>query len=359
MSLINDVLRDLAKREPQATGTLSGIRVVSESGRRSRVRRLSALLSGIFIALLVLGTGWFLLTRERKPHLALPPPHSLGTTDHAAIQTQSPVPPAAVPAQRAVATTQRLLHSAASGGRSRRFVSRTIRTKPQVRPALHRPHPPVAIAQSLDIRSASPTTPAEEVQLDLLEARRDLRHRKVHRAMLRFRAALSLEPRNSTVRLALGGLEMRLGDLPAARALLLAGIRLPGTSSRARDAQINLLARTGNTALAWHEIRRHPPDNPATHLHFLKLAAALAQLTAHWSAAARLYGEIIAKRPGAAWAWAGRGIALEQSGRARLALASDRQALVLGGLAPTLAFYLERRIRFLEKTLPTHEPPTR
>ncbi len=355
MSLINDVLRDLAKREPRAPGALSGIQVVPESRRRGQVRRLSAFLSGILIALFILGTGWFLLTLEKTSHPTRSPPRSAGTMDHAGIKARKPVSFAAPPSPK-VQTAPSRPRSLSTMGPSRGPLSRPVHGKPTLRPA---PLPPVASTQSLDIHSAPPATPAEQVQVELLEARRDLRHGHGRRAILRFRAALSLEPRNTAIRLALGGLEVRLGNLPAAQALLLAGIHLPSTNRRARDALINLLARTGNTSLAWQEIRHHPPTHPRAHLHYLKLAAALAQLTAHWPMAAHLYGEILTKRPGAAWAWAGRGIALEQSGQTQRALQADRRALALGDLAPTLTLYLERRIRFLEKVAPTHEPPAR
>ncbi len=357
MSLINDVLRDLAKREPRAPGALSGIQVVPESKTHIRPHRPAAILSSILFVLLALGTSWFLLTRGGNTHSTRPLPRPAGTTIRAGTQAHQtrafggrPPPSAAI--------AQPLPQSPAIGSHPRRPLSQSAQTKPQARAAFH-PPPPVSIAQSLDIHSAPPATPSEAMQLDLLEARRDLNHGHEHHAIRRFRKALSLEPRNSAIRLALAGLDIRLGDLPAAQALLLTGIHLPGISRTALDAQINLLARTGNTALAWHEIRRHSPTHPIAHLHYLKLAAALAQLTGHWPIAAHLYDEVIAKHPLAAWAWAGRGIALEQSGRNRSALTADQRALALGGLPPTLTLYLERRIRFLEKPLPTHEPPTR
>ncbi len=366
MSLINDMLRDLAEREPRSAHSTPGIAVVPKApGRRPKPWGRLGIFAGL-IGILLAFTIWVTGTGRDK---------TAPTRTHVIAETRL------TPPLGGAHRPHPLPRLASGTGRGTRFARSPSKQSPGNRPCRPSPaqariapppplihetsrrvyHPaPAAIRlpqTTIEITPTRPETPARKISLDLARALRANDRGEWQRAILNLKAALTLNPDLWAARLSLVGLEVAHGGITTAHRLLVQGIELTGTSPAKRERALDWLARTGMSDTAWVLSRRYAPNPLRIHPRYLTLEAALAQATHHWHEASRLYGRISSLQPDNGWAWAGLGIALDQLGQDPGALQADRKALSLGMLTPQLTAYLKNRIRAIDQTGPSHEPP--
>jgi len=366
VSLINDMLRDLAEREPRSAHTTPGIAVVPKAARH-RPKSLVRLAFGVgLIAILLGASAWFarrLLNEPAQPHLRaavavplhplLPSPARLEPV-HPAILT------GAVRTRRQATPSKPSLRQSPvpSSVASVRMPPHPVHAAPLR--SSHRAPDVIAFPQSsIEIAPTRPETPAREVSEDLASAERATHRGNWRRAIRDLGAALAINPDLESARGSLVRLDLAHGRITSAQHLLIQGIRLAKTRPHWRETALNWLARAGDAHAAWILSRRYAPHPLSAHPRYLTLEAALAQATDHWPAARTLYTRMTALQPDNAWAWAGLGIALDQLGQAPAALRADRKAVALGTLTSALTDYLTHRIHALDQMVAPHEPPRR
>lgn len=103
----------------------------------------------------------------------------------------------------------------------------------------------------------------------------------------------------------------------------------------------------GESAEAWRLARRFAPVRPVLHPRYLELHAAAAAATEHWRAATRLYELLCRLRPSSSTAWSGLALSLLATNRPGPARVALHRALALGVANPILRRYLLHEQRLL------------
>ncbi len=129
---------------------------------------------------------------------------------------------------------------------------------------------------------------------------------------------------------------------------------LPARSSLLRiERRILRQIHAGARAEAWALARRSAPARPTHHPRYLRLYAAVAASAGHWRAATHLYGLLCRLEPHASSAWSGLGVSLLAAGHPGRARSAIRRALALGVPNAALRRYLRREQRLLRTQAPT------
>ncbi len=363
MSLINDMLRDLAEREPRSAQAAAGIQVVPHAPSPHSKSYGKGAFAMVFLAVLAGATIWMI---ESGSDTSAPVSRVVGvahrvTRPHPSVPRPNPAHPIAPAPRLATANPELLLRP--PGTRPQPENARSVREAKLLHGIRGMParieHPAleaVATPAPVEITPTAPETPARRISIDLARAESASRRGDRRRATHDLETALALNPNLEPVRLSLVQIEIERGKITYAHELLIQGIKLAPRASRARELELDWLARTGDAQAAWVLSQPGAPHPLHDHPRYLALEAALAQATEHWHAARRLYGQVSALEPDNAWAWAGLGIALDQLGRGPAALLADRKAIALGTLTSRLTNYLKRRIHALNQPTSAHEP---
>jgi len=369
VSLINDMLRDLAEREPRSAHATAGITVVPKASRHLP-QSLVRIVFGVGMIGILLGVSIWIAMRflhqPASPHRRAALPVTLHPLPLAPTRPRPAHPVLPSPSvSTAVVHARRLAiphkpdlqqPSALSSIASVQIAPHHLHELSQ---RVHHSTPKVIALppSSIEIAPTRPETPARKISQDLASAERATHRGDWGRAIRDLGAALSLNPDLATARWSLVRLDIAHGQITAAQHLLIQGIRLAQTQPTSRETALNWLARTGDDHAAWVMSRHYAPHPLRAHPHYLALEAALAQASGHWHAARGLYNRMTTLQPDNAWAWAGLGIALDQLGQGPEALRADRKAVALGTLTPELTNYLNHRIHALDQMTVTHEPP--
>jgi hypothetical protein len=121
---------------------------------------------------------------------------------------------------------------------------------------------------------------------------------------------------------------------------------------RAIERAILRRARAGEERAAWRLARRSAPVRPARHPHYLRLYAGVAAGAGHWREAAHLYSLLRRLEPRSGTVWGGYAVSLLASGHPRRARAAIRRALTLGIPNRALRRYLRRERLLLHSQAP-------
>lgn len=368
MSLINDMLRDLAEREPRSAHSAAGIAVVPKApGHRKASPARTAWRVGVILILLG-ASAWVVMRvlqapvppRDRVAGPVPPPPLHPRPRRPVAAELRAPLVLSTGSQSPHRGMPSKLRPALAPAPTRVTVASVRIDTHPRAVPLTESrqsvPLPPPHRTSSIEIAPTRPATRAHELARDLASADRATHRGDWREATRELTHALSLDPDLVSARWALVQLDLAHGRRASAQALLVQMIRLPVVKTTSRETALNWLARTGDAPVAWLMSRHYAPHPLREHPHYLTIEAALAQATRHWHTARGLYRRMTILQPDNAWAWAGLGIALDQLGEGRQALRADHKAITLGNLTPELTRYLGRRIHALRETALTHEP---
>lgn len=141
------------------------------------------------------------------------------------------------------------------------------------------------------------------------------------------------------------------GENPPRATHVLAPRPIPSRSTAIRPVRRPLMeiertilrrARAGEPGAAWRLARRSAPARPARHPRYLRLYAGVAAGAGHWREAAHLYGLLRRLEPRSGTVWGGYAVSLLASGHPRSARAAIRRALALGVPNRALRRYLRR-----------------
>lgn len=371
MSLINEMLRDLDQRRAAGGADAAGVQVVRRESPAPRLL-LAVLLTLATSALLAAGVWWlWLRSVSPAPQSALqeeravparpsdraargtgPAPEEQGPAQPApglALAAERPAPPPDDPvagpdtspsaAQPAPAATPQAAQPAGEAEEPAEARAARPDPEPAAEPA-PRETPPEAVVVK---RPAAPSA-------DMLyrEGREHAAAGRWSAAADRFAAALDKAPELHAARLALVDALLRTGRAAGARRVLEEGMRLAPAQHAFVKQYAGLLLAGGDPQAALAALEEAAAPAPAEDPEWHSLKANLLQRLGRHAEAGTLYGTLLRLDPGRGVWWAGLAISLDQQGRGEEALAAYRRAQAAGGLAPSLAAYVNERVAALQ-----------
>lgn len=336
MSLINQVLKDLEKRQrleaADAAAVMTNMHYVpTRSGKR--MPTMKWLVMSVLVAAAVGSSVWWWQYRITET-VAAPPVVSLPAP------VAVPMPPAApivvAPVPEAVTTAP--------------VVALPIE-KPVV---THKPKHKVVIevppVEESNIVKKQAVTPSADEQTALVyqQAYDLIAQQRLRDAEAMLRQALTADPTQVRLRELLTGLYIKSGRWVEAEQLLANGmqhspVHVPFLSLRARALmQLNQDNRAIELLKSHTAILEQQPE-----LH--ALLAALYQRQQQHSQAAAIYTQLLGKHPKAGVWWVGLGISQEALGKQAEAQHSYQQARASGNLNQDVIRYTDQRLRSLEE----------
>ncbi len=382
MSLINDMLRDLDRRQGGSGRLPNEVRPLPPESRRPRWLLL-ALPAAVVLAL----AGWLHLARwptpvpvpdapraasapvplapaARQPPPAAPPdaepvlkeraanapeiPAALDGLRMDATLSRLPVAPPAAPARKTaeVATkepTPSLPAVAAKTGEPSAISAGATR------PAAPAPAPtaePAAAAGGVEKRPRT-ETPRERAEQDYRKAYALLVQGRTNEALPLLRSTLAEDATHASARLALAGVLAQSGRQDEALALIEEGLQLEPARPALALAAARLLAAKAAYDRAEQVLARAAPSAQADAEFRALHAAVLQRLTLHREAAAE-YQAALRLAPQAGVWWMGLGISLEADGRGAEAREAYQRARASGALSAELDRFVEQKLRQLQ-----------
>ncbi len=353
MSLLNQMLKDLAARQP--AGGPAAVRPALPA--RSSLRVGPLLLLVLLAAVVGAAAGYWWL----RPITTPPTPASVATPIQAVANkplpavTKTPAedhPPANLPATTPDVAEE--TPATAKKSKTQDVAAVQATTEPPASGASNPTRSETALPQSPDpspastpIKQPSRTTPAEQAADAYREGLRLAQAGRPDAAAERLAQAVSLQPENVEYRLAQAQVLLRAGRGEAAARTLQEGIRHDPDALPLVKLYAGLqVSRNDSTAALAALHGANPPtlaDDPAFHA----LLAAAEQGAGNHAAAADTYRALLAHNPAQGEWWAGLGIALENLNQPEDALAAYQHARQQR-LPPALAQYVSERIALLK-----------
>jgi len=381
MSLLNDALRDLEKRESQPGGDDREIPagLASSGGRRFPV---APVIGGSVVALILVAVaGWYWFAIPPEPRATPAEPRTVARSSEPLLQ---PPPQPVVRVGASGDGAESPVETAASPAPRFDPVPVVIQPEPPAEQVADSPPPgepadePVAEAdsrgptgsrteagQETETRSASETTesdsgraaeqapassqrtsvreltPREKDRRLARELEELLRSGQVGAAGERLRARLVLDSDAPRSREVMARHHLSQGNTERARRWLPRSVVGLYPSLRLLRARVAKDEQGAGEALAW--LRQDPPA-VAEYPDYHTMMAALYQQTGQPAEAARIWAGLIETDDSRARWWAGLGIALEAQGRRESARNAFSQAARLPGLPDQLRLYVEQRL---------------
>lgn len=379
MSVINQMLRDLEKRQQSPTAASQPQPAIGHGGRRWPY---GVLLLGTALGALVVLLFWRLQPAPQLPPAAAPAlasPPLLAAVKPAVVAAQpaaaapavaasanlSAVPPPAEaqPAAQPAAQPENLDAQPASS------LSAAV-DEPAVDPLLLREVPSVAEAEAAAMaeeqawlalaaepqpapaRGSLKVTATRMSASELAEragqqAERAYDKGRFDEALGHYREALALAPQRLEWRRRLAELQLARGDLAATGDTLAEGLRYQPDDVGLRLALAHLLQEQGQYAEALATLALATPGE-AEALRFHQLRGGLAQQLKQWPLALESYQQLVSRSPGEARYWLGLALANDGQGDYPRAAQAFGRALALQGLSPAARSYAQQRLGQLE-----------
>lgn len=337
MSLLNDMLKDLAARQPAGGPAAVRPALPGRAPLRAGPLLLAVLLAGLIGA--AAGYWWLRpapvqVSTETRP-VTLPaatPPQTTHTTVPA-----EPIP--TVIAQTAAPTPR------TPGPAPNKQPDQVTPTEPApadtAKAAASRTPSPEPIKQPSRLSPAEQATAAYRDGLRLAQAGRP------GAAAEQLAQAVRLQPDNAAYRLAQAQLLLRAGQGTAAARTLQDGIRRDPNALPLVKLYAGLAVSQNDSATALAALHGATPPTLAVDPAFHALLAAAEQSAGNYAAAADTYRALLAHNPAQGEWWAGLGIALENLGQPQDALTAYQHARQ-SRLPPAVAQYVSNRIAVLE-----------
>lgn len=359
MSLLNQMLRDLERREMRAPNdhpVTTGVRSVSAPARRWKVVVIA--LTSLGLAL-VAGYAYRRQIEERFQGLsqamattapeASPAPTPPNTTDSpassAVVEATSPPAPSAT----AVATTDTTVLAVAAATST---ATTELRSTPQTVVSAQTTGgstapitPSTAMRQGQVQKSVTPAQQAQQLHQQALDL---LQEGKIAEGMDRLQAALTLEPSRHEARHQLAVLQLQLRQTQAAENLLMAGLRWPEATPLLTPLLGRMALESSNPAQAEVWLRKglaHSPQDPMLNGLLgtaLREQQRFEEATAHYLAALRQDPSMPSWLIGIALCWEKMGLRED----AREAL---ERAARSGRLSGELRGFVEARLTLLRE----------
>lgn len=375
MSVINQMLRDLEKRQQPAPAASQPQPDVGHSGRRWPY--------GVLLLGAALGALLVLLFGRLQPAPQLPPAATataLSSQPPLEVEQQAAV--AAQPAAVAVDQPQPPM-SAAPPTAAGQLESSQLQlaghpneadVEPAVDPVLLREAPTVAEAnaaaeatalaeeQAWLAMAAEPQPAAARGSLKVAatrmsaselaeragqQAERAYGKRHFDEALGHYREALALAPQRLDWRRRLAELQLARGDLAATGDTLAEGLRYQPDDVGLRLALAHLLQEQGQYAEALATLALATPGEGDA-LRFHQLRGGLAQQLKQWPLALESYQQLLSRAPSEARYWLGLALANDGQGDYPRAAQAFGRALALEGLSPAARSYAQQRLGQLE-----------
>jgi MSHA biogenesis protein MshN len=382
MSLINDMLRDLDRRQGGSGALPNEVRPLPPESGRPRWPLLAVLAAAVLaVAGWLHWAGWptsapvadaprtatapipvAAPAARQTPAAALPAaepvvkeqavapeaPAALDGLRMDASLSRLPVAPPAAPARKtpAVATKEPTPSPPAvavkTGAPSAASVGATRPAAPA--PALSAESP--AAAGGVEKRPRS-ETPRERAEQDYRKAYALLGQGRTSEALPLLRSTLAEDATHASARLALAGVLAQSGRQDEALALIEEGLQLEPTRSALALAAARLLAARGAYDRAGQVLSRAASSAQADAEFRAFHAAVLQRLTLHKEAVAE-YQAALRLAPQAGVWWMGLGISLEADGRSAEAREAYQRARASGALSAELDRFVEQKLRQLQ-----------
>ncbi len=348
MSLINNVLRDLDRRQATASeriGVPREVRPLPVAPRPAWI--LPVAITVIFGALGGLALFWPASAPAPKPQVPIvqaPPKVSEVEVVKPEIASAVPSAPTLRGSNPPVQAISRTVAQGGTASVQKRADPTTIEKSISVpRGKVVYPHDP-GLRLDATLASRKATDPANESTDEVERAQNLIRLGRSAEAEPLLRQALQSRPGNLAARQALLGILLPSRRYNEAAPVLREGLtqnpeQLPWAMNLAR-----LQAETNDYAAAWETLNRsmsHAQQNA----DFLAFAGTVLQRINRHAEALMHYEAALRLRPQEARWWVGYGIALESADRGRDAGEAFSRARNLGGLSPEIQSYLDEKLK--------------
>lgn len=344
MSLINNVLRDLDRRQAVANERVGVPREVRPLPAAERPKWTVPLAITVIVCALG-GLVLFWPASVPAPKPATPIVQLPATTSEGVVA--KPEPARAVlsaPTLRDNAPPPRSAAQSANGAVQKHLEPPAVeKIASQTRGKVVYPHDP-GLRLDATLLSQKLAEPATESADDFQRAQNLLRLGRSSEAEPLLRQSLQSQPGNLAARQALLGLLLPARRFTEAAPVLREGLAQNPEQLAWAMNLARLQAETNDYAAAWETLNRsmsHAQQNA----DFLAFAGTVLQRINRHTEAQAHYEAALRLRPQEARWWVGYGMALESAGRGRDAAEAFSRARNLGGLSPEIEAYLDQKLK--------------
>lgn len=376
MSLINDMLRDLDRRQGVTGALPNEVRPLPPDRAGSIAQPLALVLVGVLAV-----AGWLHFV-EMSPRT--PAPVAAPASQPSAPSAIRPLPPPAPVAMpvtvepgpvrevvavpeglRLDATLSHVPAAAAPPGKPLTEMAKGSPATPKVTDPVVRPIPPAAdkaartpVAKPVPAeppqgasgrieKHARVETPKERAEQYYRKAYSQLSTGRMDEAVSLLRSALAEDAAHVSARLALAGALSQSGRAEESLALLSEGLQLDPSRPALALSAARLLVAKGNFDGAV-KVLTHAAPSARTDAEFRAFhAAVLQRLTLHKDAVAEYQAALRLVPQAGVW-WMGLGISLEADGRGAEAREAFQRARASGALSAELDRFVEQKLRQLQ-----------